>query len=350
MIIGVPANIRLEHDLKLLEQQCKDNTQDIIKIVEDMPTKITEELLKRFEVNGAHQLMEHRVQEMIEKSNESMRDVLLKEIRAIQVNCNQEARTPQSSAAEEWPGGELIDGTMQWVWRGRIHMVPEGWCLPKGNVSMLFNLWVNGNPAMQLRPYRFLKGYDLQATANSPALSSEQRARITADFSVDAGKKVLDTATLTWRTYLTQARDVMIVIEHESGMKFHHLAALSAQEREKKYIEAFHQMCRYIRPHTPQSHACTCVQSRFRALRMHMCTCTSTCAHAYTYARTHLRTSAHTHRRMYPDLSDEQLDAKRMYDKSYMTIYSELSKKKMLRKTLGKRKDRNQASEQADTP
>ena len=66
--------------------------------------------------------------------------------------------------------------------------------------------------------------------------------------------------------------------------------------------------------------------------------------------RAHTCAQAHTHRRMYPDLSDEQLDAKRMYDKSYMTIYSELSKKKMLRKTLGKRKDHNQASEQADTP
>ena len=174
-----------------------------------------------------------------------------------------------------------MDGWMQWTWGGRIHPVPEGWCLPKGNVSMLFNLWVNGNPAKHLRPYRFLKGWDLQAP-------SEDTAGVTVPLvlTIAARKKALVTMTGTWRSYLTQATDVMIVIQNECQMSFQDLQALSAQQREAKFVNAFQNMCK----------------------------------------------------RLHPNVSDEDLDAKRLHENSYMTVYSSLSKKRMLRKTLGKRK------------
>ena len=53
-------------------------------------------------------------------------------------------------------------------------------------------------------------------------------------------------------------------------------------------------------------------------------------------------------RKFYPDLSDEEIDAKRMHDKSYMTIYKHCQKKGLLRRTLGKRKDREHR--EAETP
>ncbi len=61
----------------------------------------------------------------------------------------EEADSQQDSP--EWPRGTRgPNGHKQWTWGGKIHPVPQGWSLPKGNTSMLFNLWVNGNAAMGL--------------------------------------------------------------------------------------------------------------------------------------------------------------------------------------------------------
>ncbi len=161
-------------------------------------------------------------------------------------------------------------------------MVPRGWCLPKGTVSILFNLWVNGNPAMQIQPYLFLKGWDLVATEDKAG------AKIPMVLSPEMSKTVLETTSRTWRSYLTQATDVMLVMQQECGATWQRLSALTAQARKQIFIIAFQKVIRQL----------------------------------------------------HPDLSDEVLDAKRLYENLYMTMYTALSKHKMLRKTLGKRKQR----------
>lgn len=241
-------------------------------------------MLNQFHINGAQPLLESRVQDMITNANITLRDILLAEIRLVRGTANvSEQCTSQVSATETWPTGTLVDGHMQWSWGGRIHMVPKGWSLPKGNVSMLFNLWVKGNSALHLQPYCFLKGWDFQATEEKTGVN------LPMVLSAAARKKALDTTPATWRSYLSQATDVMIVIEDECGMTFQRLAALSAQDREAKFISAFQALCR----------------------------------------------------KLHPGLPDEQLDAKRLHENSYMTIYSALSKKQMLCKSLGKRKQRD---------
>jgi len=141
---------------------------------------------------------------------------------------------------------------------------------------------------MQVRPYRFLRGFDLRATeqhggGDVPLVWSESRR-----------KELLATKTDTWKSYLTQAHDVMLVIENESGLTFQGLAHLPAQEREEKFLQAFQAMC---------------------------------C-------------------RLLPGLSDEQIDAKRMPDKSYMTIYRKLSVAKLLRKQVTRKRKRGEAAQE----
>ena len=86
----------------------------------------------------------------------------------------------------------------------------------------------------------------------------------------------------------------MLVIENESGLTFQGLAHLPAQEREEKFLQAFQAMCR----------------------------------------------------RLLPGLSDEQIDAKRMPDKSYMTIYRKLSVAKLLRKQVTRKRKRGEAAQE----
>ena len=110
--------------------------------------------------------------------------------------------------------------------------------------------------------------------------------------SPDRRKELIRSKTLTQRSYLSQAHDVMILIEQHAGMKMKQLADLTATAREAKFSEAFTQLCR----------------------------------------------------RLHPDLADEEFDALRMGDRSFTTMYKRLSKKGLLRKTLGKRKTSENAS------
>lgn len=120
--------------------------------------------------------------------------------------------------------------------------------------------------SMQVRPYRFLRGFDLRATeqhggGDVPLVWSESRR-----------KELLATKTDTWKSYLP------------------------AQEREEKFLQAFQAMC---------------------------------C-------------------RLLPGLSDEQIDAKRMPDKSYMTIYRKLSVAKLLRKQVTRKRKRGEARAESE--
>eukprot|EP00961_Rhodomonas_salina_P032045 431838-Rhodomonas_salina.1 len=240
---GVPQQVCILHRLDLLEEQYADKTNSLLTQIEEISEKLTQCMLNQFHINGAQPLLESRVQDMITNANITLRDILLAEIRLVRGTANvSEQCTSQVSATETWPTGTLVDGHMQWSWGGRIHMVPKGWSLPKGNVSMLFNLWVKGNSALHLQPYCFLKGWDFQATEEKTGVN------LPMVLSAAARKKALDTTPATWRSYLSQATDVMIVIEDECGMTFQRLAALSAQDREAKFISAFQALCRKLHP------------------------------------------------------------------------------------------------------
>ena len=123
-----------------------------------MPEKLTNCMLERFQVNGAQPLLESRVREMIttsiNTSHEALQAAVLERINELRGGVNN--RNEQRAEDEQpsvWPSGEIVEGYRQWTWQGRIHMVPEGWRLPTGTTSMLFNLWVKGDESMRVQPY-----------------------------------------------------------------------------------------------------------------------------------------------------------------------------------------------------
>ena len=159
-------------------------------------------------------------------------------------------------------------------------MVPEGWCLPKGNVCNLFNLWIQGDLSTKIKPYRFLRTFDIVAT-------EETDGKALPEGLDDAErKKKLDDISRAKQSYLSMAVAIFVVIEKECAMTMRELANLSAEAREAKFIDGFCKMCRLI----------------------------------------------------HPDLSQEELDAKRMHDLAHTSICKLLQKRGMLRKPVGKRK------------
>ena len=277
---GVPQQVCILQRLDQLEQGNDNTANKLLARLDQVPEELTQCMLNRFQVNGAQPLLENRVQEMISSANNSLREVLLSEIRSMQAVASITRQDEDNAeGGQGWPAGRVgADGHKQWSWGGRFHPVPKGWSLPKGNVSMLFNLWTQGNAAMGLAPYRFLKSWDLVAT--------EEQLDLQLVLSSQARFAAVEKVTKNWKGYLSQAHDVMLVIQEGTGMTFAALAMLSAGERERKFIALFTAMCQH----------------------------------------------------MHPNISDEERDALRLNEMSYLSIYSALSKKAMLRKTLGKRK------------
>ena len=102
---------------------------------------------------------------MIESSMEGLKRFLSAEMEKL----GGRQHTPDGDTEPEetrspYPPGELVDGYLQWTWGGRIHMVPEGWQLPSGNTSTIFNLFCVGDASKKIRPYRFLRTFDLVCT------------------------------------------------------------------------------------------------------------------------------------------------------------------------------------------
>ena len=249
---GVPNAIKMLFEMRELRLQYSHLETEMHKGFEEMRRQMAEEipecltrcLLERFQVNGAQPLLESRVQVMIETSITALKEALLTEMRTMRGGQGTpDVETPSESPASSYPPGELVDGYLQWHWGGRIHMVPEGWCLPPGsNTSTMFNLFVMGNKSMQLRPYRFLRGFDLVATEKNAG------KQIPLVVSPSERRRLLDKQTQTLRSYLSQVNAIMIVIEQCAGMKMKELSNLSPERRDAKFVEAFYKMCKRMFP------------------------------------------------------------------------------------------------------
>jgi len=170
---------------------------------------------------------------MINNATSSLRDAIITEMRTGSCATTARQQTAEDSDDNvEWPPGTMGgDGYLTWTWGGRLHPVPKGWQLPKGTVSMMFNLWVHGNAAMHIAPYRFIKAWDL--------CPSEDRMDLPLVFTLEARAQIVAKTRRTWATYLSQATDVMVFIQEHTRMTWSQLRALSATEREGKFMAAF---------------------------------------------------------------------------------------------------------------
>ena len=66
------------------------------------------------------------------------------------------------------------DGYASYKWDetgAYFHPVPKGWRIPKITPQALYRLWVRGDPAFNIKPYRFIKGDDLSASTDKVVLS-----------------------------------------------------------------------------------------------------------------------------------------------------------------------------------
>ena len=51
-----------------------------------------------------------------------------------------------------------------WTWGGKLHMVPMDFKFPICNVRTLWDLWWTGHVQNKIKPYRYLRKFDIQGS------------------------------------------------------------------------------------------------------------------------------------------------------------------------------------------
>ncbi len=55
----------------------------------------------------------------------------------------------------------VSNGFGVFTWGNRIHPVPEGWIFPSVSTLNLWQLWFHGDTTANIRPYKFIKKFDV---------------------------------------------------------------------------------------------------------------------------------------------------------------------------------------------
>eukprot|EP00602_Paraphysomonas_sp_CaronLab_P013122 CAMPEP_0185042226 /NCGR_PEP_ID=MMETSP1103-20130426/42225_1 /TAXON_ID=36769 /ORGANISM="Paraphysomonas bandaiensis, Strain Caron Lab Isolate" /LENGTH=523 /DNA_ID=CAMNT_0027582255 /DNA_START=1070 /DNA_END=2638 /DNA_ORIENTATION=+ len=149
---GIPPHVSVCQRLDRVESRFDTFENKMNSRFDEMPSKISDNLLNNFEINGAIPLTTSFIGDAISK----LRVELVNDLGG--GHRGREAPFQSSEASRQQ--GPDIDG-MTYPWGGGIHPVPEGFRFPVGNVRTLWDLWWDGQQAQGIGPYKYIKGVDL---------------------------------------------------------------------------------------------------------------------------------------------------------------------------------------------
>jgi hypothetical protein len=148
---GIPSHLALSNELTDVVTQTQVLRQELLAKCTELPSELVNVMLSRFTVNGAIPVTVDDLKTLLNSVLTQMRVELREALPAA-------APTPHSLQH----GDPLADPRFQlWTWKGRLHMVPEGWRFPSTDVKSTWNLWHFGHVEDRVRPLRYLKKIDL---------------------------------------------------------------------------------------------------------------------------------------------------------------------------------------------
>ena len=225
------------HEIRCLKNELHDMGERIDALPDKLstiPDQVVKKLQDNIAIDGVAPITRDELANVLSQQQDTTKKLL--EETVTRLVGDMRARVPE--AREEEPpqerrlrGGQLgLDGFRTWMWgrpRASFHMVPEGWSLPVCNTSTLWNLWLMGNAAEQLQPYRQLRGSDLQ----SPVPCGRRQC-----------KKLHENETNKWHSYLTKAKFVMARVLDKCGTSAKALSEANAQDREGAFRNAYQEL------------------------------------------------------------------------------------------------------------
>jgi hypothetical protein len=129
--------------------------EELMTKCSELPSALVNVMLSRFTVNGAIPVTVDDIKALLNSVVTQMRAELRNALPAT-------SHTPATSQ----PLDPLADPRFHlWTWRGKMHMVPEGWRFPSTDVKATWNLWYFGHVQERIRPLRYLKKADLMTSS-----------------------------------------------------------------------------------------------------------------------------------------------------------------------------------------
>lgn len=143
---GIPPHITVSNEVHHVGEQVQQLQRSLIEKCDSIPTVLEQLLTDRFTINGVVPVNRHDLEIMFQTHFER--------ISSLGIGRN------DNSSPVSVPNTEASMFDM-FTWGGALHMVPEGWHIPKAAVKETWKLWFFGNSAARIRPLRFLHSADL---------------------------------------------------------------------------------------------------------------------------------------------------------------------------------------------
>jgi hypothetical protein len=159
---GIPTHLIVSNAVHDFRNESKSFFTVMMEKCEAMPKQTTDEIFKKFVVNGA-------IPVTLNDLHLAMTNLVM-DVRSIVAMPQQVAVPPASQAGLADPA--INDPRFSlFQWGGGFHFVPEGFKLPSKPIKNLWNTWFFGNLELKIRPYRFLRTSDLAGKSQRVLLS-----------------------------------------------------------------------------------------------------------------------------------------------------------------------------------
>lgn len=178
---GIPPHLVMSNELSEVVTHTRLLKEEILSKCAELPSELTNVLLSKFSINGA-----------IPVTLDDMKIL----INSAVAQLSTQYRDSCTRNSHEAPSHAVIDPNTdprfrQWLWGGKLHMVPEKWLFPSTNIKDSWNLWHFGHLTDKIRPLRFLKKMDLVSAAQI-TLWSKTSGVVRAISQVMVEMKVVD--------------------------------------------------------------------------------------------------------------------------------------------------------------
>jgi hypothetical protein len=150
MSTGVPPHLAVSKEVASLKMYVEKLEKTITSQNKELPQQLTDTIMNKFTINGAIAVTHEVLQKELALFLERLKVTAPFNNNSIAVD----ALSALSSTSASSPQYK------QWQWGGRMHMVPEGWRIPKVELSSLWALYWCGNAEQHIQPLRFLREFD----------------------------------------------------------------------------------------------------------------------------------------------------------------------------------------------
>ena len=191
MATGIPHHILLAEKIRSVEyemkhgvkRQIQDMNECIHSRLDELPSKLSTTLRSEFSIRGVVSITRRDVEDIVASLRQDIN----------QLNVPREAPTIETPVVQQ-------ETFQHFCWGERFHPVPEDFQFPQPlDVKTIWDLWWYGDISKRIRPYHFIKAFDLQTKVESSALSKARKviSRIEQVGRTEPGGKVVSQMTKT---------------------------------------------------------------------------------------------------------------------------------------------------------